>query len=315
MAEVRTLVALGANRSISAAAVLVNLSQPAMSQHLRELEEKLGVRLFDRSRRGLHPTQYGKVLIRCARAMKANMEVAAHELVALSKAESPRLRIGFQTTASVALLAPAVVELAKRAPQCTALLFEESRDGLIEQLRGGHLDVFVGRLPDAAGVAGLRYQLLAHEPVVVVCARDHPLTGKPRLVLQDLAKESWVLPGPGTGFYHQVADTFRLSNMAVPRPTVEARSMIAITAIVSTSRLVGFLPSSLCQTFSGSGLATLPVDFECRLESLGALYREEADNSPYLPYFLRALHAVAQRDTPPLAGQRRRASAGSLLPG
>jgi DNA-binding transcriptional LysR family regulator len=292
MAELRTLVALGASRSISAAAEVVNVSQPALSQHLRELEEKLGTRLFERGRSGLRPTDTGKVLIRCAKATKASLDVAAHDLVAISKAESPRLRIGFQTTTTFSLLGPSIVRFAEQTPECTALIYEETRDALVEMLRTGHLDVFIGRIPEDATSKGLETQILSNEAAVIVSSRDHPLARKRGLGLQRLMPEPWVLPGPGTAFHSQVEETFHLNGYALPHPVVEARSFMATAAIVASSKFLGFLPASVCGAFTSAGVTTLDVDLSWRLEPVGVLFRKGEDNSPYLPHFVRSVQAV-----------------------
>ncbi len=293
MAELHALGALASRKTISGAADLLGVTQPAVSQLIRSLEEKLGVALFERSRRGLSPTEHGSNLLHCAQAVRASLDIAAEDLFSTTRGEAPRLRIGCQTAAAAGLLAVAVGRFAALEPGCTAVLIEEHRDILLEKLRNGHIDLFVGRLPSQGPGAGSRSEMLAQEGAVVVCARGHALARRRHVSLKDLLRSDWVLPAEGSAFHVQIVETLSKYGIALPKPRVEARSMVAIAAIVSTSELVSFLPWSLFAANVAASLAALPVKIDWSAAPIGVIRMASSRKDRYVERFLECLRLVA----------------------
>src|SRR5690242_2910406 len=107
------VVALAEEGNIHRAAAALNMTQPAASKTLRELEETLGVTLFDREPRGVRPTLYGDAIIRHARAVLGSLDQAQEELIALKSGRLGHVSIGAITSPGVRLL-PAAVAAVKR---------------------------------------------------------------------------------------------------------------------------------------------------------------------------------------------------------
>jgi DNA-binding transcriptional LysR family regulator len=294
MAEARTLLAIKSAGNLSRAAIELGVSQPALSQHIRELESKLDVALFLRHRRGLDPTPYGLVLLRLAAAMYTDLSIAAEELVmAASEAVRP-IRVGSMALTSGGLLAVALGRFASEQSNPATVLVEGPREMLIEDLRHNRIDVFVGRLADdAATTTGLVSETLFQDGVVVIAAARHPLGKRTRLAMKALLSYGWVLPAEHTSFREQIAGSMRQAGLTLPSARIASYSMLAIPAIVGTSDLLGLLPTSLFAsgTLSGS-VQGLPVNADWIPAPVGFVVRHPAQVER-LEGLLKTLRAVA----------------------
>jgi len=295
MAELRALAAVKASGTLSAAANVLGVTQPTLSQHLREMESKLEVRLFDRHRRGVDPTPAGSVMLRLAAALQADFAQAAEEFSIAVRADLRPIRIGSMPVATGGLLAQALGQFASAESNVTpAVLIEGPREHLIEQLRHGRIDLFVGRLPDEAESAGLLRELLFLDTAVVIASPRHALATRRRVEPHQLLQHRWIIPGEDTTFYQQISQTLRNAGCPTPQGIVQSYSMHAMPAIVASSSLLGFLPTSLfaAGTMSGS-LRRVPVELSWVPAPVGVLMRPEAGEDERLQPLLRTLRAVA----------------------
>ena len=120
------LVALDNIRNLGRAAETMHVTQPAVSKSLAELERGLGLRLFERTSRGVHPTIYGECLIRHARSVLTDLAQARDELRGLASGSSGNISVGVLATAALALLPRALAMLKSRHPGMTVLVREGS---------------------------------------------------------------------------------------------------------------------------------------------------------------------------------------------
>lgn len=293
MAETRALAAVKATGTLSAAAQRLGVSQPTLSQHVREVEDKLGVRLFERHRRGVDVTPAGAVMLRLAAALQTDMAWAAEELAAAAREDQRPLRVASMPVTTGGLVAVALGRLAVEPGAPPAVLVEGPRETLLEHLRHGRVDVFVGRLPPEPSPDLHRETLFLDSAVAITSAR-HPLARRARVSMKTLATQPWILPAEDTAFHEQIEGTLRRSQVQLPRPRVATYSMLAIPAIVSASSLVGFLPTSLFAAGTVSaGLHRLDVNLDWTPAPIGVLMRPETAAAQHLQPFLRLVRAVA----------------------
>jgi DNA-binding transcriptional LysR family regulator len=294
MAEMRALAAVKANGTISGAAEMLRVAQPTLSQHIRDAEEKLGLALFTRHRRGIEPTPAGAVLLRLASSLQTDILSAAEELAMAAREDRRPLRIGSMAVTSGGLVAVALGRYAAETGTPAAVLVEGARAPLIEQLRRGQIDLFVGRLPPDDAPADLQQEVLMLDAAVAITATRHPLARRSHISTKALAAQSWILPAEDTAFHEQIDRTFRHAGLQVPRARVVSYSMLAIPAVVAMSTLVGFLPASLFGAGTVSaGLHRLDVDLDWVPSPVGMLMRPDPAALERMQGFLRILRAVA----------------------
>lgn len=294
MAETRALAAVKAAGTLSGAAERLGVSQPTLSQHVRVVEDKLGVKLFTRHRRGMEPTPAGSVLLRLAGALQLDLAWAAEELAVAVREDLMPLRIGSMAVTSGGLLAAAFGRLAADPQGAPAVLVEGPREALLEHLRHGRIDLFVGRLPADEPPADLRQEVLFLDTIVVVTAARHALARLARVDMKTLEHCEWVMPAEDTAFHQQIEASFHRAGLPLPRARVMSYSMVAIPAIVSVSSMIGFLPTSL---FAAGGLSAslhrLDVPIEWVPWPIGILMRPDDARQERLQPLLRTLRAVA----------------------
>lgn len=294
MAEMRALLAIRSAGTLTRAALALQVSQPALSQQLREVEDKLGLPLFVRHRRGLDPTPAGEVMLRLAQALGEDMRVAAQELALSTRERERPLRIGSMAAASAGLLAVAMGRQTAQSPGGSIIVREGPREPLLEHLRHRRIDLFIGRLPEEEETRDLAGETLFLEAGVVVASTRHPLARRSRVTLQQLQDWHWILPAEETTFYQQVAQSLRASGMALPPARIQTFSLLAIPAVVATSDMLGFLPSSMfgAGTLS-TGLQRLPVPIDWTAAPVGVLMRRDEPLADSMQGFLQILRSVA----------------------
>ena len=295
MTELRALGAVKSAGNLTSAARALDVTQPTLSQHLRAIEEKLELKLFDRHRRGIDPTPAGAAMLRLASAMQLDLARAAEELSIAARTDMRPIRIGSMPITSGGLLAVTLGQFASRPThQSPCVVIEGPREVLMEHLRHNRIDLFVGRLPDEAECMGFDRELLFLDTVVVIGSAKHALADRRRVGLPSLDRYRWVLPAEETSFFKQIDQTLRSTGHAVPAGMVQSYSMHAIPAIVACSDLLGFLPRSLFAAGTMTHtLQRINVDLQWLPAPVGMLVRPEDSKDERLGALLRTLRAVA----------------------
>lgn len=260
--HLQILVALDDLRHVGRAAELLNVSQPAVSKGLAEIERGVGVALFERSKRGLTPTVYGECLIRLCRSMLQSLDAAGDELRFLQTGAAGRVRIGVLPLAAPVLVPLAVIRLQREAPRALAVLHEATADRLLPMLHDGRLDLIVGTLPPVSMSSGLQFEVLhSGERVVVVCGSQHPLARRAKVGAADLLPYPLVIPPQGTLFRDGVDQV--LDALGLPRSNVriESGSMTATNTLLRQTDLISFYSPHLAELYARLGwLTVLPIE-------------------------------------------------------
>lgn len=276
--------------SIGQAAERLLLTQPALSKSIRQLEDQLGVRLFDRTTLGVVPTVYGESLALHAKQIEQQIRAAEASIAGMQGRAKGHVRVGIGPVVAVQIMPMAALALRRLHPEIELTVTEGLVDELLPQLRRRELDVLVGAWPRIVDPAFTTEVLLAD--TIRVFARDeHPLTGK-RVSMTDLVSQTWVLP-PGSQQWRQVFEAaFFEQGLSAPQPSVTSNSAAFLKAMLTQSDAISFLP---CQLMAGTtGLTTLEVEGLRAFEpEIGMTYRERTLTDPAHTEVVQALRAVA----------------------
>jgi DNA-binding transcriptional LysR family regulator len=234
-----TFRAVAHERSFSAAARTLALTQPAVSQQVAALEKEVGARLLDREPGGLKLTHAGTVLL----ALADGLALARTQLAELSGDE--RLRVGAFPSALAALVPKAVA----RSASAQVLVEEGSTPELAERVRRGELHLAVG-FQDAAQPRreheGTVREDLAREPFVVALWPEHPLAELEAVPLDALADAPWVAPSTD-GVIARACQAAGFD----PRLLMLSRDAMANRALVAEGLAVTLMPKLLAREFGG----------------------------------------------------------------
>lgn len=294
MSELRSLQAIKSAGSLTRAALTLNVTQPALSQQLRDIEEKLGMPLFTRHRRGLEPTPPGKVMLRLAAALGVDLRIAADELALAVGTDTMPIRVGSMAVTSAGLLAVALGRFAQISPDSHVVVMEGPRETLLEHMRHQRIDLFIGRLPEDDSTRDLDSETLFLDGAVVVASSRHPLGRRARLTMDSLRPYGWILPADDTSFYQQISHSLRARGMSVPQARIKSYSMLAIPAVAATSDLLGFLPTSMFASGAlSAGLQRLPVDIDWIASPVGIITPRERAVTDRIAPLMEVLRMVA----------------------
>ena len=148
------LIALDDYRNIHRAAEELHMTQPAASKQIKDLEEMLEVRLFERLPRGMEPTIYGETMIRHARMALTSLALAHDDLVALKAGLSGQVEVGVIMSPAMALLPRAIARIKEQAPLLRIGVHLEPSNVLLDKLQRGTLDFMIGRILEKVGQKG-----------------------------------------------------------------------------------------------------------------------------------------------------------------
>jgi len=288
------LVELGRHGSILHAAQAANLTQPAASKLLGELEHALGVPLFERLPRGVLATRYGEVMIRRAGAALAEMDAAHQEVMELLSGLAGRVAVGTVMTPSTGLLPEAVKLLKSRHARIQVAITVDTSKPLIQRLRSGELDLVIGRVLDTDAANELKFEPLTDEPHCLIARADHPLAQRDHLTLSDLAGGGWILPPSGSILRDRITALFLSQGLDQPTEVVETLALPVITHLLMGTDMVVALPVELVQPYLDAGeLTVLPFDLGVRMDMYGIVTRKHHQLSPGAQAMLECLRTMA----------------------
>jgi DNA-binding transcriptional LysR family regulator len=295
MRHVLLLVAIDEHRSIHKAATGMNITQPAATKLLADLEKLLALRLFERSTRGLVPTPHGESLVRHARTILGTLDHARSELGAISDGAAGKIKIGVLLVVAPVLVPRALLRLKERHPTMTVLVQEGNLASLLPALHRGDLDLVVGRLTTDFDSAGLHFEFCYEEPMCVVVRRGHPLCGAAAPTLAELAGESWILPTPDAAYRQRIDAAFRQEGVEPPARLVESVSILTNKALLQGSDMLGVMPLNVARHYESRGeLATLPVTLPMPSGPVGIITRSAAAATSAQLDLLDAIRSVAR---------------------
>ncbi|MEV5876383.1 LysR family transcriptional regulator [Streptomyces sp. NPDC052101] len=194
----RSFLAVAEEGSLTRAAERVFVSQPALTKQIRQLETQLGVRLFDRSRAGMAPTDAGRELARRAPAVLAAWDDALRATKATGRQAARVLRVGFVASAANEATREIVAEFARRRPGWRVELRQAAWTNPSAGLADGDVDAALLRLP-FPGQAALRVEVLFSEARWVALPSGHPLAGRAEIAFRELWDEPFVAAPEETG--------------------------------------------------------------------------------------------------------------------
>jgi molybdate transport repressor ModE-like protein len=264
--------------SISAAARGLGWTQPAVSQHLAALERAVGVPLLLRGPGGVELTEPGARLLDRADQVALQLHLAEEELADLSSLRRGRARLAAYPSVAATLVPRAVAGLRTRHPDIDVELTEAEPPEALGLLESGDVDLALvfGYDGDPAAARGLVWQPLASEPVALVLASDHPLAGRRRLSLAQLAEEPWIV-----GCERCRAHAVALCAGAGFTPSVRHVSddYVVVQNLVAVGLGVSLLPHSALEAYRHPGVvAREQASFGTR--TYGVVHRPGADRVP-----------------------------------
>ena len=234
--------------SVTRAAERLHISQPPLSQQIKELERMVGVPLFERTSQGMTLTAAGMAFRTEAQRSLQAAQDARQAALRASQGHTGTLRVGFTTSAAFHPAVTGSLQSFRSAwPEVQVLLEESNTTRLSEALLSGTLDAAFVR-PGSQAPGALRLQPFKDEPMKVVLPASHPLAGQRRIALHRLAKEPFVLfpRSVGPGLHDAVVQACRDAGFE-PLRGPETLQLSSVINLVAAGMGVSVVPDSLTQ--------------------------------------------------------------------
>jgi DNA-binding transcriptional LysR family regulator len=279
------------------AAHRLNLSQPAVSKAVADLEQALGVRLLDRSHQGVEATPYGRALVKRGVAAFDELRHGVQDIEFLADPTAGELRLGTTHPIAVALVAPIIDRLTRQHPRMAFHVAIDDAGAMYRELEQRNIEFVISRI---VGQPAERYstETLFHDSAVVVGGASNPLTRRRKIELADLADEPWMLLPFDSFFGSLAAAALRAGGLTLPRPTVASRGIPLREELLSTGRFLAVVPGfSLQLPRKHPTLRALPVTLPNMRHPIAIVTLKNRELSPLAQLFCERVRAI----TKPLA--------------
>ena len=291
--HLQVLLSLASTGNLSQSATALNTTQPALSKWLKELEEDVGLPLFERHARGLRPTSFGESLIEHARRIEAHLDVARDDMQAMREGGSGLVSIGTSGVSAADTVPLAVARLLERMPRAQVRLVENTMNQLMPQLARGELDIVVGRSGHQYDDPQLQTETLYTEPINFVAGLQHRLAGNSTVSWDDVLAYSWIVWPQGTPVRTALEAALTAEGRTLPNHCVESNSAILNLTLLNNTELVGVASHRAALRFEQlNALRILPI----RLEGFGSVsvyWHAENVNRAAVAIALESLRAFA----------------------
>lgn len=253
--HIRAFLDIASEGGMSAVARRHGVTQPALSRSLAELEAMLGQALFLRQGRRLILTEAGMIFRRHAGEAVLSLQAAA---AALSPEQGGVLRLGVLPTAATSFLPALALRFRAHRPQTLLTVETGPHHYMIRLLREGHIDLMLGRLPRAAEMAGLSFEHLFEEDIILVARPGNPLLRLP--AAEALAKAEVILPPKTALIAGGVTDYLASIGLAGKTAMLETASLALGRGICRRSDVLWFISRSVVEHELQTGaLMELPI--------------------------------------------------------
>jgi DNA-binding transcriptional LysR family regulator len=287
LATLSEVIAVG---SFSAAAQRLSLTQPAVSQQIRQLERRLGVRLIERVGKRARPTAAGAELLKHARHIEAAFDTAIAAVAAHRDDVVGRVRLGTGATACIYLLPRLLRSLRTRYPRLDIVVKTGNTPDILRDLEDNALDVALVTLP-APGRNFAVTPVLDDEFVAIFPVGERaPAIATPA----SLAERSVVLYEPGGHTQRLVADWFVRAGLSL-RPVMELGSVEAIKRLVAAGLDCAILPRIAVTEDAKDGQFRIRPLSPRLFRKLGVVIRRDKPLGRSLREVVRALHGLRTR--------------------
>jgi LysR family cyn operon transcriptional activator len=263
---IRYLKAVADHGSFTRAAAALHVSQPALSQQIRELEERMGVQLLDRSGRTGRPTDVGEAYLRHVRRALDELEVGGRAIRDVQDLSSGALRLGFTPSFAIYLLGPLIRRYRDRFPGIVLTITEMAQEEIELALGADALDL--GLAFSDVLAEDVEWLPLHTERLSLIVGQRHPAAnGDREMDTAALAAEPLALLGP-TFATRATVDRYLRRNGVHPHVAVEANSIAAIVEIVRLAGLATILPERVAQEQRGLCILRLTPAIDSRRVAL-----------------------------------------------
>ncbi|EBS6754285.1 LysR family transcriptional regulator [Salmonella enterica subsp. enterica serovar Thompson] len=271
--HLHTIVAVAQQGTLGRAAETLNLSQPALSKTLNELEQLTGTRLFERGRLGAQLTVPGEQFLTHAVKVLDALNTAGQALNRKEDASADVVRVGALPTAALGILPAAIGRFHQQQKSTSLQVATMNNTMLLAGLKSGEIDLGIGRMSDPELMGGLNYELLFLESLKLVVRPGHPLLQE-TITLSRVMEWPVVVSPKGTVPRQNAEVLLQSQGCKMPAGCIETLSASLSRQLTVDYDYVWFVPSgAVKEDLRQATLVSLPVPTQSAGEPIGILTR------------------------------------------
>ena len=284
--------------TMAKAAAHLATSQSVVSEAIANLESALGVRLLDRSPRGIEPTIYAVALLKRGHVVFDELREGIKDIESLADSTVGEVRMACPEFLAAGLITDAVDGFSRRYPQAVCHVVDADVRTLdFRQLQEREVDLMITRVPNAFADDDLAVELLFDDPHRVVAGAKSKWASRRNVTLADLADEPWIVPSSMI-VSAILKDAFEAQGLKAPAETVITSFILMRHHLLATGRFLTVLPESVLRYNAKQwALRALPVKLHGEPQPIAIVSLKSRTVSPAVQLFIDHLRTVAKAFT------------------
>ena len=282
--------------SMAQAAAQLGISQPAVSEVIADLEQTLGVPLFERSTRGVKPTVYARAMMDRSVAAFDELKQGIRTLESLADPAAGELWIGCIESVTSVILPPILQQFVERYPRAVVhVLRLSSPMPELRDLCDRNLDLVLGRMiKKPADDSELAFEPLFANRLVIAAGACSRWARRRNIDLRDLVDEPWVLTPPDCWIHTAIKDVFCTRGLKMPQIGVMSYSIPLRMSLAASGSYITVFPDYIRSFDAGRGaIRILPIDLPVVPAPLGIITLKNRNLNPVAQRFIEHLRVYA----------------------
>ncbi|RKN12422.1 LysR family transcriptional regulator [Streptomyces radicis] len=288
--ELQWFATLAEHEHVTLAAERLNISQPTLSRAVRRLEQRVGVRLFDRHQNRLRLNKYGEVFRAHALRAIAEIEAAEQRIATLVDPDAGTVALGFLHSYGTWLVPELLAGYRTIAPRTTFELRGNAADTVVDDVRHGRLDLGLTS-PRPTG-DDLTWTPLRDEPLCLLVPFGHRLAERRQVRTAELADETFVALQPVFGL-RQIADRLCAASGFTPRIALESTELSTLRSLVEAGLGVAIVPITGSPTEGRGPVTAVPLGDRGALRTVGMISSPTGTRPPVVHRFFDHVRSTA----------------------
>ena len=288
--RIRSFIAVAELGGFRKAAAHLSISQPALTAHIKALEDHLGVRLLSRTTRQAALTPEGQLFLERAQRALDELNSAVDDLRQRAAAQRGRIVLGCTPSIAYSIVPRALAKFHKRYPDVEVVLFDDRAELIEARLLASEVDLVVGPAPQ--NTRDMDYLHLCDDPFMAVFPQGHALDGKPAVPMKELLRHELIAIRSGM----RMRDILQLAldrEGYVLKPVQEVSSQYTLCALVEAGLGVGVLPKLIVSGL-GRGLRAARIASPEVTRRIGIMTRRGDELHPTAERFVEFLKKETQ---------------------
>jgi DNA-binding transcriptional LysR family regulator len=274
------------------------MTQPSVSAAIANLEHVLGVRLLDRSPRGIEPTIYAQALLKRSTAVFDELRQSVSEIECLADPTVGVLKVGCPESVASSILPPITQHLTEQYPRIVLHVDSGDTVVMLQRMRERDLDLVLARTVGADLITSsedFNVELLFDDELVLAAGMTSRWARRRKIDLAELRNERWILTGPDTWNYVAVAEAFKARGIEMPKISIKTLSVHLRNHMLASGQFITALPRSVLRLHADRfSLRALPVDMPARPWPVTMVTLKNRTLSPVVERFMDCARKVAK---------------------